>query len=158
MIIDAISDLHGEFPELKGGDLLLLGGDYTRTGKLKEWMHFFAWLKCQPYTHKVMIAGNHDEFLLKNEDDAFISKDFIYLRDNEVTIEGLRIWGSPHSSWFPQVNLKCTTFMMEDRDLECFFNEIPEDIDILLTHTPPYGYLDKNIYGKKCGSKALASQ
>lgn len=29
MIIDCISDLHGYFPKLQGGDLLLIAGDLT---------------------------------------------------------------------------------------------------------------------------------
>ena len=29
MIIDCISDLHGAYPHLEGGDLLIVGGDLT---------------------------------------------------------------------------------------------------------------------------------
>ncbi len=34
MIIDCISDLHGYYPKLEGGDLLIVAGDLTaRVGK-----------------------------------------------------------------------------------------------------------------------------
>ena len=32
---------------------------------------------------------------------------------------------------------------------------MPKEVDILITHTPPLGILDKNHKGKNCGSKSL---
>ena len=36
MIIDCISDLHGFFPKLEGGDLLIIAGDLTARDKPEE--------------------------------------------------------------------------------------------------------------------------
>jgi predicted phosphodiesterase len=61
-----------------------------------------------------------------------------YLQDSEVTIDGLRIWGSP---WQPEFydwafNLPRGDALKEKWDL------IPAGIDILVTHGPPRGKLD----------------
>lgn len=36
MIIDCISDLHGQYPQLEGGDLLIVAGDLTARDKPKD--------------------------------------------------------------------------------------------------------------------------
>ena len=35
---------------------------------------------------------------------------------------------------------------------------IPDDTEILLTHSPPYGILDKTLKGEHVGSKELAER
>ena len=60
MIIDCISDLHGHFPDLRGGDLLLIAGDLTARDIEPEYFKFFDWLDEQKYRKKILIAGNHD--------------------------------------------------------------------------------------------------
>src|SRR5689334_8867342 len=45
---------------------------------------------------------------------------------------------------------------MQDEDiLDCYFRMIPEGLDVLITHGPPWGIMDRNIKGDLCGSKAL---
>lgn len=177
MIIDAVGDLHGFKPELKGGDLLLLCGDYTAADNIRQWAEFFAWLKKQPYEKKVLIAGNHDTFLfdafpktekqaeelaevrelledLEQDTDA----NFEYLCDNGTEFGGLTIWGSPWSPWFSGVNPKCKAFMSRESKIANKFEKIPKDIDILVTHSPPYMILDENREGLYCGSLTLRYQ
>lgn len=177
MIIDAISDLHGYFPSLKGGDLLLLCGDYTANNTFRQWAEFFEWLDKQNYRKKILIAGNHDGFLEssfpKTEEEAedlrevrefldFMGEGeeptFEYLCDNGTEFEGLKIWGSPWSVWFKGVNPMCQSFMLRESKLQDKFDKIPEDIDILMTHTPPFLILDENIEGASCGSIQLRNQ
>lgn len=167
--IDCLADLHGYKPELPGGDLLILAGDYTATDKLTEWYDFFEWLKQQKYDHKIVIAGNHDNFFMtgfpKTEQEAFelrdlisymdIDVDFEYLCDSGTEYKGLKIWGSPWTHYFQNVNPKCTAFMDEEADLEKKFRLIPEGLDILITHGPMYGMLDTNIKDYYCGSHSL---
>lgn len=171
MIIDFIADLHGFAPELPGGELLILAGDMTASDRIPQWVSFFRWLKDQPYRHKVMIAGNHDNFFEKGfpkdeqearniaEIQAMLEykEDFIYLCDSGTEIEGLKLWGTPWTTWFPGVNPQCKAFMDSESYLDKRFELIPEGLDILISHGPPYKILDKNKKGAYCGSFSLRS-
>ena len=95
MIIDCIADLHGEYPTLEGGDLLILAGDYTSNDSYQSWIHFADWLEEQDYKKKVYIAGNHDNRLVDRDiiDDVLYRCDAEYLCDSGTQFEGLNIWG-----------------------------------------------------------------
>ncbi len=170
--ITCISDLHGYLPDLPTGDLLILAGDYTATDKILEWAKFFDWLKRQKYQKKILIAGNHDNFLVnafpKNQNEADDLKemvdvldendDFEYLCDSGTEYKGFKIWGTPWTNWFHGVHPKCKAFMINESKLESKFTKIPSDIDILITHGPPYLILDNNVRRKPCGSLSLRYQ
>ena len=160
MIIDCVSDLHGYYPELEGGDLLILAGDYTLSDRVRDWAEFFSWLRKQNYRKKILIAGNHDNFLQNGfprtaqeahdlrEVREFLSIDyddidFEYLCDSGTEFEGLKIWGSPWTQTFTGMNPRCMAFTYDtEEELEAKWSMIPEDTDILITHSPPYGILD----------------
>jgi Icc-related predicted phosphoesterase len=157
VIIDCISDPHGHYPELEGGDLLIVAGDLTASDKLVQHYEFGDWLKKQPYKKKVVIAGNHDmrlqELGIIPSDDFFHCSS--YLCDSGTEFEGLRIWGTPWTLTFPGINPKCTAFTGNEELLAEKFALIPDDIDILVTHGPPYGVLDRTVRGECVGSKSL---
>ncbi len=169
MIIDCISDLHGYKPKLEGGDLLILAGDYTAAGKLTQWHEFFHWLKEQPYNKKILIAGNHDHFFEtgfpKNKEEADdlkevidfldIDGDFEYLCDSGTEYKGLKIWGSPWSLTFPEINPKCTAFTGTEEELAEKWELIPYDTHILITHGPSKLMHDETIDGLNVGSPSL---
>src|ERR1700678_4191332 len=102
MIVDCISDLHGKFPKLEGGDLLILAGDYTANDSIQGWHEFFDWLDKQKYRQKVLVAGNHDNFAESwaisgtFTDDAYDQMYpgekpcFNYLCDSGMVYEGLK--------------------------------------------------------------------
>lgn len=149
MIIDCISDLHGFYPNLNGGDLLIVSGDITANDKLGEWCDFFIWFSRQRYKKKILIGGNHDNFLANcdpvSEAKSMVGMDgdnFEYLCNSGTEFEGVKIWGSPHCNSFPGVPKKYSAFMHTETELESIWKLIPDDIDILATHGPGYGLHD----------------
>jgi Icc-related predicted phosphoesterase len=174
MKITVISDLHGELPETKGGDLLLLCGDYTGSNKTVQWVNFFEWVKKQDYRKKILIAGNHDGWLydaypqseeekkglkevqsLLSVEDLEDGDEFTYLCDEGIDFEGVKIWGSPWSLSFKECNPHCRYFMKTENELETPWALISPDTEILITHCPPYSRLDRNRFGMPCGSLGL---
>lgn len=163
MIIDCISDLHGHFPKLEGGDLLIVAGDLTARDTPEEYLFFFHWLQDQKYRKIVFIAGNHDHWIEKNQDEwkcITPEIDIQYLCDSGTEFEGLKIWGSPWTKTFPGMNPDCMAFTEPfGCDQEEWLAErwalIPDDTDILITHSPPFGILDRCYDGELAGSKPL---
>lgn len=160
--IDCISDLHGDQPELEGGDLLIIAGDITGNDQIPQWVVFYDWFKAQDYRKKILVAGNHDGFLeqcISTKAAKYLLEDdwedegFEYLKDSGTEFEGLKIWGSP---WTPNF---CDWHFMLPRGpaLKAKWDLIPKDTDILITHGPPHGILDKTSRGhgsisrKHCG-------
>ncbi len=159
MEITCISDLHGQYPTLLGGDLLIVGGDITAMDKIKQWMEFYDWFKAQPYRQKILIGGNHDGFLercISSQEAREMMIDaqegFEYLCDNGIEFEGLKIWGSP---WTPRFGN--WHFMLDKRDrMREKWDKIPLDTQLLVTHGPPFKMLDKNEDGEHVGCRDLA--
>ncbi len=154
MIIDCISDLHGFFPKLEGGDLLIIAGDLTARDTFVQHAEFNKWLYEQDYLKKIVISGNHDNHFVGISSDHFIFSSYNtkiseqisyaeYLCDSGIEFSGLKIFGSPWSKTFKGMNPSCKAFTVDtEEELAIKFSLIPEDIDILITHTPPYGVLD----------------
>lgn len=163
MIIDCISDLHGHYPQLEGGDLLIVAGDLTARDTDDQVFEFFKWLHDQPYNRKIVVAGNHDNILEIQKDELMELHsqksgltNIEYLCDSGTEFEGLKIWGSPWTLKFPGMNPHCMAFTCETEDeLQSHFRNIPDNIDILITHSAPFGILDKCCDGKLAGSKSL---
>lgn len=159
MIIDCISDLHGYYPEMSGGDLLIVAGDLTKRDDYKEYLIFFSWIAKTKYRKKIVIAGNHDNLAQKDNILTVANGDFEYLCDSATEFEGLKFWGSPWTKSFPSENPKCKAFTVDtEEELGVKFSFIPEDTDILITHAPPKYILDKNIFDKPVGSIALINR
>lgn len=160
MKVVAVADLHGSFPhELPPGDVLIIGGDCTSNDSYPAWSNFFSWLNNQPFNRKIIIAGNHDN-LCKKWKNSDKDRNFEYLCDSGIEIDGVKFWGSPWSLWFQGINPHCKAFTGTESDLEKKYEKIPDDIDILITHTPPWGILDQvNDFSKgevlNCGSRSL---
>lgn len=156
--ITAISDLHGYYPKLPGGDLLIVAGDLTARDTPKEHCNqFVPWLKELNYKKIIVIAGNHDNLL--QQDECLCMGDWDgcnieYLCDSGTEFEGLKIWGSPWTFRFC-MSPHCMAFTGTESKLKKKFDDIPCDTDILITHGPPYGILDKTITDEKVGSLAL---
>jgi len=142
-----LSDTHGYHGSLRvpDGDVLVHAGDLSGTGKPRELEAFARFLDRLPHRHKVVIAGNHD-FLFEREPEraqAYLRGVATYLQDSEVTVEGLRFWGSPWQPWFHDwaFNLPRGAALAERWAL------VPSGVDVLVTHGPPFGILDQVARG-----------
>ena len=160
MIIDCISDLHGHYPKLDGGDLLIIAGDLTDNDSDQSHLDFIQWLHDQKYKKKIYIAGNHDHFLFDKTRHGYIKTDpkynIDYLCDSGTEFEGLKIWGSPWTRSFYGMNPKCKAFTCHTEiELKDKFSLIPSDVDILITHCPPYGIFDLTSRMEEVGSISL---
>jgi Icc-related predicted phosphoesterase len=165
MLITIISDTHTKHhhipkEHLPGGDMIIHCGDISSRGYREEVRLFLEWFTdLDSYTHKVFIAGNHDFFF---EDNPLQSKELvqeysniIYLQDNMVEIEGVKIYGSP---WQPEFYNWAFNLPRNGEKLKEKWKAIPENIDILITHGPPFGCLDKTIQGQSVGCEILTEE
>lgn len=150
----AISDTHGRHRRLHlpPGDLLIHAGDMTPHGEQEHLIDFNAWLGEQPYTHKVVIAGNHDGcFEQDPAGSAALITNAHYLFDSAIELAGLRIYGSP---WTP-VFLNLAFNLERGAALRARWAQIPSGIDILITHGPPHGIGDQTVLRHHVGCEEL---
>jgi hypothetical protein len=162
--------LNGKLP---GGDILIHSGDISSLGRKHEVQSFVEWFNgINNYTHKIFIAGNHDmsfdrEILLRNKLAHFegrnvndydtscsegkpawleellgihLHPNVYYLENSSIDIEGLKIWGSPYS---PTFGYGWGFNVDRGYDAAQIWNQIPLDTDIVITHSPIYGYNDR---------------
>lgn len=140
------SDTHrtplvGKF-QLPEADFGFFSGDCSMPGKEAEYRSFIDWFADQPVKHKVFVPGNHDWYTETNLITAMRIaeiKGIIVLINEEVTLDGYRVYGTPVQpffcdwSWnYPHLNAR-----------ESYFSMIPDGLDVLITHCPPYGILDE---------------
>ncbi len=163
--IIAISDTHTKHDritkDLPEADIIIHAGDCTNVGKPNELLDFLNWYGNLPYKHKIFIAGNHD-FCFQPTLSAFppiypdIAQEFkdkgvIYLMDQMVEVEGLKIYGSPWQprfyDWAFNVN--------RGEDIAKKWEKIPEGLDVLITHGPPFGILDYTYTSNRVGCEEL---
>ena len=139
MRIVLISDTHGLHRQLEvpPGDLLIHAGDFTFYSKPPSILSDFnAWLGSLPHRHKVVVPGNH-EFILEEPRNRGAITNAILLVDSGVEIEGLSIWGSPVTPLYGGA-----FGMSNPADRKSYWAQVPEDLDILVTHGPPFGIRD----------------
>lgn len=68
----------------------------------------------------------------------------------------LKIWGSPWTKTFPGMNPHCMAFTKDtEEELDEKFSLIPKEVDILITHSPPFAILDQTEDGRQVGSASL---
>jgi len=146
--VTLISDTHSKHDlltsDLIGGDIIIHGGDIMTSGYHKREINdFLEWFDELNYKHKIFIAGNHDRFI-ENHPEEFkelLSEypNIIYLEDDFVIIDGIKIYGTP---WQPEFYNWAFNLKRDGIDIINKWNNIPEDTDILITHGPPNGILD----------------
>ena len=152
----AISDTHDKHAglSLPEGDVIIHAGDATMRGTEQQVRNFLQWFSGLDYRYKIFIAGNHDflfERLPEEEVRKLIPENVIYLNDSGVEIEGIKIWGSPIQPWFQDWAFN----RQRGADIKKHWDLIPSGTDILITHGPPFGILDRLILGMNVGCEEL---
>ena len=133
MTILHLSDTHGchrRLRDLPEADVVVHSGDFTMNGSESEAIDFMNWFCDLPYRHKVFICGNHDDCLYGAAIDG-LDANVNYLCNSGIEIEGLKFYG------VPMFMEDCIT----DRQSRNYAS-IPNDTEVLITHSPAYGILD----------------
>lgn len=144
--IVAISDTHCQLHRIKipYADILIHAGDLTFRGtrqEIEEELDKLVEFK-EKVPEIVLVCGNHDWLGETNPElmkQLCSDRGLHYLNDSEITVQGIRIWGSPISpEFFHWAFNRERGYKIREH-----WNLIPKDgIDILVTHSPPYGILD----------------
>jgi predicted phosphodiesterase len=150
-----ISDTHGKHGELGTlrGDVLVHCGDFCN-GFMNHG-HSLAeideWFGDQLFDIILCVGGNHD-FLAESryKDGQPVFRNATYLVDAAYEWNGLSFYGSP---WLP--DLDGWAHFLSDHDRKRKWELIPDSTDILITHTPPFGLLDKPRSGRHIGCSFL---
>jgi Icc-related predicted phosphoesterase len=121
--------------------MLIHAGDFMAFGdRPKEVVDFNQWLGKQPHRHKVVIAGNHDQMFERDPGAAReLLGNGIYLENSRMELLGLKIWGSPVQ---PEFN-NWAFNVARGTAIRRYWEMIPADTDVLVTHGPPFGVLDQ---------------
>lgn len=149
------------------GDITSLNVQFSDTLS-REWMikKFIPWLKELPVKQTLVVGGNHDFYLWRNCDEVkellkdtnaeyLLDEPFMYVDSDD---KQYIFYGSPWCHKFYD-----WAFMdYNDTQLKEKFMEMPDDVDVLLTHDAPYGVSDvilqKTMYSTNdhIGSKGMA--
>lgn len=158
--IVAVSDLHGNLPLIEEpADILLIAGDtiplniqFNKPAS-KKWLEedFAKWINEVPVESVYMVAGNHDAYfesisatnlgLLKQATNFKLN----YLKNSFLVYHSkdgvpCKIFGTPYchiyGTW---------PFMREEACMVEKFKAIPNDVDIIISHDPPFGLSDADV-------------
>ena len=159
----AFSDTHGfhnmfSSSNFDGIDAVFFAGDcsnnFNKHINSNEVINFLEWFNDLPVKYKIFVAGNHDTSIFHKIINPRNFKNIIYLEDELIEIDGIKIYGSPYSPTFGK-----WVFMKDRGKIDLVWKNIPENIDILITHSPPKGILDLSINRDSelefCGCKSL---
>lgn len=177
MKIVAISDTHNHHKMLlnfPSGDILIHCGDFSDICTKKDLDSFSDWFQQQEFEYKILVFGNHDivtdeKFYEDNwkrfhdqkvelPQDYWSRKGIITLVGESITLwvgsEKVKIWGHPglnpmQNNWAWSLE----NFQESDK----LWNSIPNDVDIIITHSPPYGILDRTDRGTHIGNEEYSS-
>lgn len=154
MRLVCLSDTHCLHDRLTvpDGDVLLHAGDFSSRGKPHEIRAFDDWLATLPHPRKIVVAGNHD-FLFQTDPPAAraLLRHATYLEDAEAEVDGLRIYGSPWQPWF----FDWAFNLRRGPEIAAKWAAIPAGVDVLITHGPPAGILDRTARGEAVGCADL---
>ena len=143
MRLIVVSDTHGNHEKLGvlEGDVLVHCGDFCDgfcrdPGDIDK---VDAWFAEQRFDLILCVGGNHDfeaeERFMAGER---VLRNAVWLLDDAYVYRGVKFYGAP---WLPE--LQGWAFCRSERELRKKWAMIPNDTNVLITHTPPYGILDQ---------------
>lgn len=166
MKIIHISDTHEKhqklMPFLEGidADMIVHSGDVSHFGGKEACINFLEWFSALPFKHKILVPGNHDDYLeytfryFPLEIERLVKKyDVKILMNSGVNIDDVQFWGSPFTPAFCDMS-----FQILNHESDTFWNQVPSNTDVLITHGPAYGVLDLTREGKHVGCKSLSER
>jgi len=132
--IFAFSDTHGNHRRLQvpeDADIIICAGDAVEDNlKGYEYEDFISWFGALPPKWKLFVPGNHELSFSRSRYQTIVQKfeaaGIIVLQDAVEDRDGVVIGAI-------------------SRDARIADEDIPDDIDILVTHWPPYGILDNDL-------------
>jgi hypothetical protein len=137
------------------GDVFVHAGDMCRGGDLVELRAAADWINRLPHRQKVIVAGNHDWAFAREPAAARAMFPGVhYLEDAELTLDGVRFYGSP---WQPEF---CNWAFNLPRGpaLAVVWAKIPSGLDVLITHGPPEGFGDRTTFTSRAGCADLRAR
>lgn len=152
MRLIAISDIHSNFQMLENlvererGDFLLVAGDITHFSP--DGVHIFEEIVSDFSGEVIAVHGNCDFF------DAFRYRKlkFEFIHGKTVVKNGIHFHGLGGS---PKTPFNTPSEYSESHYNELINGFIFGDFNVLVSHSPPYGILDKTSFGINAGNKVL---
>ena len=149
-----VSDTHNQLDKIHipNGDVFIHCGDaVNHSTSARDLVVFNEFVGGLPHKYKLFISGNHCVCLNPKRPDRSqkILSNMIYLQDQLIDIKGVRIYGSP---WRPKRGCfyRAEAFGYDSKDIRADkWSNIPDDLDFLLTHGPPYSIRDYNSSTKR---------
>ncbi|MEM7438287.1 MAG: metallophosphatase domain-containing protein [Pseudomonadota bacterium] len=160
MRIVVISDTHGQHRKLGTlrGDVLIHAGDmeslFAPENGAWQLDDIDDWFGQQDFDRIFCIGGNHDAELERRVSlgqEPFTNT--TWLHESCIKYKGVTFYGA---SWVPM--LPHLPFFADAKTLTGAWARIPDDVDVLVTHTPPLGVLDVSSRGKVLGCAHLAQR
>lgn len=144
--IVCLSDTHGHHRriDMPPGDILLHAGDYTLHGDRAHAEDFDDWLSTLSYTYKIVVHGNHEENASWKKEAKDILSHAILLHQEQVEVAVQRKDGTLRT-----VKIFGTMFNWPCKGHNPYFDQIPLDTDIVVSHCPARGCVDE---GRGCDS------
>ena len=161
-----VSDTHNQHRKLPlpkdGADVLLHCGDWSNWESSKKITEDFnAWLGSPDilarFPRRIVVGGNHELCCSKVSTEQVRTKIITnaeYYNGESITHESLKLWLSPLTR-SRNLTYRANAFSKSSENLTKEFAKCPNDVDILVTHSPPYGILDMHKSGHRMGSLEL---
>jgi Icc-related predicted phosphoesterase len=141
-------------------DIAIFSGDCSNPLDLEisrqQILEFLDWFSLILVGWKIFVPGNHDTAIAKGwiTKKDFEDRGIIYLENDYVTINNMKIFGSPYTPTFGN-----WSFMKARDKMDKLWSKVDDDVDVFVVHGPPKGILDlsydRNHKLENCGCNAL---